>query len=134
MVRAKRCEGLWDEVITDQRILKIAPPINMDSTREVTCVIEQNIFVAFNDTDFFIMKMLTNPLRRDQDFRMGVTNRVAMGVGSWQFTVGRSIHRKKSLSEIVAEFNILVIKRVIAHLLLEIGNSFQLSANLDRCF
>ena len=43
------------DVITNDGILKVRPPIDVDRSRDVSCVVEQNVLVRLDDADVWIL-------------------------------------------------------------------------------
>ena len=48
-------EFLGRDVITNDGILKVRPPIDVDRSRDVSCVVEQNVLVRLDDADVWIL-------------------------------------------------------------------------------
>ena len=54
-------------------ILQVGVPVDLHRAGDVTLLIEQNVFVRFDDADIRILPMLVDPGGADQNFGMGIT-------------------------------------------------------------
>src|SRR5437868_8611188 len=61
------------DVITNDGILQIRSPIDVNRSRDVSCIVEQNVLVRFDDADIRILQVFREPLRLQQRLRVGVS-------------------------------------------------------------
>jgi hypothetical protein len=66
-LRADGGELLGVDVVADELILEVALPVDLDRTRDVPHLVEENILVALDDPDLGIVEMLLDPVGRDED-------------------------------------------------------------------
>ncbi len=59
-------------VIAHGLIVQIPAPVNVDRSGNVTGIVKEHVFVAFNDSHLRIVQVRGNPFRADQCFRMSV--------------------------------------------------------------
>src|SRR5438874_5643821 len=64
---------LGRDVITNDRILQVGPPIDVDRSRDVSCIVEQNVLVRFDDADIRMLQVFREPFRLHQRLRVGVS-------------------------------------------------------------
>ena len=68
--RAAKC--VFVDVVAVQLILQVGVPVDPHGAGDVSLLIEQNVFVRFDDADVRIVFVLVDPSGADQDFGMGV--------------------------------------------------------------
>ena len=59
-------------VIANNGILQIGPPIDVNGAGNVPGVVKQNVFVRFDDANAVVFEVLRQPVGVDQRFRMRV--------------------------------------------------------------
>ncbi len=68
----QRFEPLFVQVIAHQRIVKVAHPVDLNCARNMAQVVQQNIFVAFDQPNVRIVEMLGHPVGLDEHLWPGV--------------------------------------------------------------
>src|ERR1700676_5310332 len=68
----QRSKSLWINVVAHGVVIQIALPVHMDGSWKMPSVIQQHIFIAFNDSNLRVVQVFSNPLRANQGFGVSV--------------------------------------------------------------
>ena len=63
---------LWSDIVANQRVLEIGSPIDVDCAGNVAGVVEEDVFVGFDDADILVIQVLLEPVALNQHLRMRV--------------------------------------------------------------
>ena len=72
MAAAKCGESLGGDIVANNGVLKIRPSVDMDCTGNVPGVIEEDVFVRFDDANILVVEVLFEPIPLNQHLRMRV--------------------------------------------------------------
>jgi hypothetical protein len=72
MVFAESGEFFRGDVIADQLVLEIRAPVDVDSSLDVAHVVEEDVFVAFDESEARVGEVLGDPFGGDEHFGVGV--------------------------------------------------------------
>ena len=62
VVLAESSEFFWSDVVTDELVLEIGTPIDVDGPLNVAHVVEKNVFVALDQAQAWVGEVFGDPL------------------------------------------------------------------------
>jgi len=71
-------EFIGRDVIANDRVLEIRPPINMHRAWDMAGVVEQDILIRFDDAEALVAEVLLETIGINHRFRMRVFGRVCV--------------------------------------------------------
>ncbi len=89
--RDKLLEGSGINVVPDELVLEVSLPVHLHGPRDVAHLIEDDVLVGLHDANPRVIQMLRNPLRRHQNFWIGIFHHSSLLPSSDRISGGRLI-------------------------------------------